>query len=867
MAPHRSSKTLELAAPQLQLATQLQGLHQLHIQLESIVAYLEGREPHNVPVFGEYATSGSAAFSIDASPRPLTSSSEPSTQQAENLVSALLGQLSEIKRDFGQLKTEYAQPHDNSNDSYLTSTATEYDPHDDSQRQLQYSQNQLVLSETQSPELSLERDDSTSVESIEDGDLSPLAAGDVRLLQDVEGIRGAKNSEKKNEQLAFFVDAGQGQGSDQHAPVFLQGTSAASTNISTMTNTGRGSEESISADHDSEWENITPAKCKLLVVQARRQVEARGREVSRLQGLVRNLEAQLLKNAAPAAVMAQAAVLQKRNSNLEEQLRESRAETAAAKAQIVGLQQAQSRAQETMAAATEPAAAAVQEAERLRKRVTVLEAQNSKLRAVVEEKKARGNGWASSEGHSARSSMGHQHQHATSSPEAGFLTKNSDANFSSSFSSDHLSSGFSYPPGSNLQTPHFYHLDNGTAIGTGAPGSQHPPPHDNLALEKWHEGKKLQKRIENLQIKLKEQSDVAAAATSAKISLQAHVTRVTADLAKSQATMSSLRTQLQRHEGIDGKLGGNVPAHTVQALLQELEALQGRYDVLERQLALAKTNHPEPSSSDAIATSPHYNQDRSITSRTSPSNTALVRHAYTPGRYADTKADADAGIQDTIQRQRVAADLKILDLELERDQATARAARLQQRLDLLLTELGQESTGLGQASKSGGKGRRGNKDTVRTQREQELVDTVALLRAALEKTRKGLENGVSSAKYMQAVEKAKQAASRVKELEAIQGEVEEQRQRASTAQREVADLQVVISALRGQLRDAKRKTKESSSARDEIMNAQVAELERAVRERDTQIAALMHSACEEARALVAEGLTPKMLVHQLLAAR
>ena len=61
--------------------------------------------------------------------------------------------------------------------------------------------------------------------------------------------------------------------------------------------------------------------------------------------------------------------------------------------------------------------------------------------------------------------------------------------------------------------------------------------------------------------------------------------------------------------------------------------------------------------------------------------------------------------------------------------------------------------------------------------------------------------------------------------------------------------------------------KENAAAKDEIMNAQIAELERAVRERDAQLAVLRHSACDEARALVAEGLTPKMVVDALLSAR
>ena len=939
MASHRSSE-MELAAPQLQLASQLQGLHQLHIQLESIVAYLEAREPEKVPIFGEYdlqggnvASSATGLSTGGSYARPLTSGSEPSTQQAENLVSVLLGQLSEIKRDFGQLQGNFSHNGpDNgayTNDSYISNATNSAHgwPNATETRQMDYSQMQLCLSDGHSPELSLPRDDSTSVESIDEEEKrSPVtigkrAEGDqdhVRLLHDFERFNYGAQTRDRNDIAS--------NDQQEHA-----------SSGSTMTNSGRSLEQSnnVSADQEYDWENFTPAKCKLLVLQARRQVDARGREVSRLQALVRSLETQLLKSAAPAAVMAQAAVLQKRNTELEEQLRNSRAETAAARSHILALQCAAGKAHETMAAASEPAAAAVADAERLRKRITVLEAQNSKLKSALEEKKAgksHGEWGSSGDGPSTRNSMGH----STESPETTtrlLAMMNSDQNLSSSASLHQISSGdLSYPPGSNLQTPHFYHLGNNESyitqggslghIGHGhghgvvvkgqvghghqLPHHQHhqhqqqqQPPQDNLALAKWHEGKKLQKRIETLQSKLKEQSDATTTATSAKNSLQAHVTRLTHDLAKSQATVSALRTKLQRREGNGSesngdKVAGNVPAHAVRALLQELETLQKQYDVLQRQVALEKASisqskHLAPrSSSAAIVPVHHYNQEISLTSQiqmissASPNSTNLLRNQYFPDRYSDlmkgdstepvgmTNASYDEAIPDSnnnsIQKQRIAADLKILDLELERDQAAARAARLQQRLDLLLNEFADGFFEQGGSNKTGGdKGRKGSKLT--TQREQELVDTIALLRAALDKSRKGLESGVSSAKYMQAVEKAKHAAARVKQLETLVEEVEEQKKRAANAQREAADLHVVISALRGQLRDSKRKTKEASAARDEIMNAQVAELERAVRERDAQIAVLRNPACEEARALLAEGLTPKMLVHELMLAR
>ncbi len=44
---------------------------------------------------------------------------------------------------------------------------------------------------------------------------------------------------------------------------------------------------------------------------------------------------------------------------------------------------------------------------------------------------------------------------------------------------------------------------------------------------------------------------------------------------------------------------------------------------------------------------------------------------------------------------------------------------------------------------------------------QELLDTIVLLKSALERTKKGLESGVSNSKYMEAVDKAKQLKAQV----------------------------------------------------------------------------------------------------------
>lgn len=96
----------------------------------------------------------------------------------------------------------------------------------------------------------------------------------------------------------------------------------------------------------------------------------------------------------------------------------------------------------------------------------------------------------------------------------------------------------------------------------------------------------------------------------------------------------------------------------------------------------------------------------------------------------------------------------------------AQVSRLQQRLEALFGQLsgggpagdgsvagaeaaaGPRAGGGGKGAPMGGGGGGGQGRKQPTPREQELLDTVALLKSALERTKKGLESGVSNSKYM-----------------------------------------------------------------------------------------------------------------------
>jgi hypothetical protein len=84
---------------------------------------------------------------------------------------------------------------------------------------------------------------------------------------------------------------------------------------------------------------------------------------------------------------------------------------------------------------------------------------------------------------------------------------------------------------------------------------------------------------------------------------------------------------------------------------------------------------------------------------------------------------------------------------------------------------------------------------------------------------------------------------------------------------QLGSLQHANATLRTQLRAVRARQGEDVAAREEALHATVAQLERALGERDSVIASLRHGAEAEVRVLVREGLKPRDLVAELLELR
>ena len=333
-----------------------------------------------------------------------------------------------------------------------------------------------------------------------------------------------------------------------------------------------------------------------------------------------------------------------------------------------------------------------------------------------------------------------------------------------------------------------------------------------------------------------------------------------AELEASQAEARQLANRLrQAQERADP--AACIPMAKARALAQELDSLQAQHDALERQIAaLQHGPGPAGSAGQQAPAAGHAGQQQQQHEQqwgTRASQVLLpggggdpggggaaagvgaAPMAYLPSRYSagggleeegplddDDEEERDAGTgakagqpsaqwdpapavvqpaqqpawaeqRRRLEQQLLEMEVRLFDVQLERDQALAQATRLRRRMDDLFAEVagpqaaageggwggaqgGQEPAAEGAAGdtaavargvprdaagrpvrRSGGQGQQAGQRPGRTSaagrqpvqassaREQELLDTVALLKAALERTRRGLESGVSASKFMQ----------------------------------------------------------------------------------------------------------------------
>ncbi|KAK9830546.1 hypothetical protein WJX72_012389 [[Myrmecia] bisecta] len=327
----------------------------------------------------------------------------------------------------------------------------------------------------------------------------------------------------------------------------------------------------------------------------------------------------------------------------------------------------------------------------------------------------------------------------------------------------------------------------------------------NPKLEAWEEQKKLQKRVENLRQKLKEKTAALDELTRERDRRAAHAAQMQADLARQAALIKDLQDKVKRAREAP-KL--SVPPEQVQALVKQVAELEAHNDDMERQLAALRRQAGEATSS--------------------APGTGIADDSQLPPADRILKRDA-----------------LLLDLRLEKDQAVARAARLQSRLEALFGASAADislsppsaanARGAARSRLAGGalvdralKGK-----PAEGGREAQLLNTITALQRALETTQREAQAGVSSSKYMQVMDKRKELQKRVAQLEAEAQQAEGIKAEAKRLELRCAQLQASNNALRKQLKNV-----QSGSDHAAALADQVTKLEQALEAKDADIAAL-----------------------------
>jgi len=328
-------------------------------------------------------------------------------------------------------------------------------------------------------------------------------------------------------------------------------------------------------------------------------------------------------------------------------------------------------------------------------------------------------------------------------------------------------------------------------------------------VAQWKEAKRTIQRMETLKQKLEGKISELHAANERIKRLEDLTNKLKTDCTKKDAAVLELRRKVQLHDSQKVHLKVNSSQKRVSdrletSLMEHLRTLQMKYDELKARV-----------------------------------DAAAPAESCEEGTYINF---TDLGIDRTTQ------------LQLERDQARSWASKLEK-----IIEEATRQEGALRISKS--------EWPATSMREQKLLNTISMLKAAFSKYRSGMQNGVSNCKYMKAIEKSKAAALRVAELEREIGELIEVKHRSSSAQQEVIQSQSLLSSLRSQIQQLKQQIRDKNETTQEVWSGKVKELERALLEKDIRIASLEHPASEEARILLEQGITPKLLVQQLIRSR
>ncbi|KAL0030510.1 hypothetical protein WJX79_000290 [Trebouxia sp. C0005] len=328
-------------------------------------------------------------------------------------------------------------------------------------------------------------------------------------------------------------------------------------------------------------------------------------------------------------------------------------------------------------------------------------------------------------------------------------------------------------------------------------------------LLQWEEKKKMQKRIDQLRAKLKEKSSLVEQLQKEKQKKGEQVQQAHADLARQAALIKDLQAHPRGKKELKE---GPASLDQVRDLVSKMNSLEEQRDALERQVAARQP----PAAGDQVAP---------------------------PG--SGTASDLP------LQDQLLFKESELVEARLERSQAQAKAQRAQQRLDDFLAQQPAPQVG----SQMGGEGSK-----------QGLIDTIQGLQRALERSRKECEAAVSSAKYMQLLEKKKELSKKCSVLEEEARIAAGIKEEAHRLEQRCQQMQAANAALKKQL-----KPLQEGHFQAKALAEQVEGLQAAVDSKDAELVTLrktlQHKEAQVEQLKVAEGAIDEEIAQEIATLR
>ncbi|KAL3131701.1 hypothetical protein ABBQ38_007991 [Trebouxia sp. C0009 RCD-2024] len=353
-------------------------------------------------------------------------------------------------------------------------------------------------------------------------------------------------------------------------------------------------------------------------------------------------------------------------------------------------------------------------------------------------------------------------------------------------------------------------------------------------LQLWEEKKKMQKRMDSLRAKLKEKIGVIEQLEKEKQKKGEQVQQAHADLARQAALIKDL----QGHPR--GKKEPKPPGVPAEQLLFDvhISGYQCNGSMTTENMHDGGPDSMPPTSlcSPSAAVEQQVRElAKKINALEEQRDTLERRLAAQPGPAPTAGADestpqgtAGLPLQDQLLLKASLAlgshpflslgfESELVEARLERSQAQAKAQRAQQGLNDLLAEQPAAQAGPGKGSDS----------------RQGLLETIQGLQRALERSRKECQAAVSSAKYMQLLEKKKELSQKVASLEEEARIAAGIKEEAHRLEQRCQQLQASNTALKKQL-----KALQQGHNQAKALTEQVEGLEAAVESKDAELMAL-----------------------------